>query len=82
MLCCPGVITESRTFSIRRIDISKSKPGQDFQSEVFKAVVGESVLTRYNNKTYRVNDIAWNQTPQSTFETFGGGEISYVDYYR
>lgn len=36
---------------------------------------------RYNNKTYRIDDIDWDKTPMDTFQT-KTGEISYVDYYK
>ena len=43
-------------------------------------------LLRYNNKTYRIDDIDWDKTPASTFEMSRGGregsQISYVDYYQ
>ena len=48
-----------------------------------KKLVGQIVLTRYNNKTYRVDDLAWGKTPKDTFKSdaAGGTEISYLDYF-
>ncbi|XP_077378669.1 piwi-like protein 1 [Festucalex cinctus] len=46
-----------------------------------KELVGLIVLTKYNNKTYRIDDIAWNQTPCNTFKR-GDTDISFKDYYR
>ena len=37
--------------------------------------------TRYNNKTYRIDDIDWEKNPRSTFTT-PNGEISFVEYYK
>jgi len=37
---------------------------------------------RYNNKTYRVDDIDWEKNPDDKFKTFDGSEISFVDYYK
>lgn len=42
---------------------------------------GQVVLTRYNNRTYRIDDIDFSLTPSSMFET-SHGPISYVDYYK
>ncbi|XP_032223626.2 piwi-like protein 1 [Nematostella vectensis] len=53
----------------------------NFHDEAAKKLVGEIVLTRYNNKTYRVDDIDWNKRPNSTFTT-PKGEISFNDYYK
>lgn len=40
-----------------------------------------SVIVRYNNKTYRIDDIAWDQTPSNTFKR-GEADISFKDYYK
>ena len=37
--------------------------------------------SRYNNKTYRVDDIDWEKRPRDTFEMHAGARKSYVDYY-
>lgn len=37
-------------------------------------------MTDYNKKTYRIDDVAWNETPESTF-VMRGETISYVEYY-
>jgi len=39
------------------------------------------VLTDYNNKTYRVDDVDFNSSPSSKFNT-KDGDISYVEYYK
>ena len=40
------------------------------------------VVIRYNNKTYRVDDINWKCTPQDTFKLHSGEDITYIDYYK
>ncbi|XP_060627079.2 piwi-like protein 4 [Anolis sagrei] len=47
-----------------------------------KELVGLIVLTRYNNKTYRVDDIEWSVKPTDSFEKRDGTRISYKDYYK
>lgn len=54
--------------------------GPNFHENSLKKLVGEIVLTRYNNKTYRIDDIAWDARVTDTFET-KDGPITYVDYY-
>ncbi|XP_061663732.1 piwi-like protein 1 [Syngnathoides biaculeatus] len=39
------------------------------------------VNVRYNNKTYRIDDIAWDQTPCNTF-TRKDTDISFKNYYK
>ncbi|XP_078078916.1 piwi-like protein 4 [Mustelus asterias] len=46
-----------------------------------KELVGFIVLTRYNNKTYRIDDIDWSVKPTNVFKKADGTEITYVDYY-
>lgn len=53
-----------------------------FQDECTKQLVGNVVITRYNNRTYRIDDIDWNKTPRDSFALPSGEEITFVDYYR
>ena len=46
-----------------------------------RQIVGTVVLTRYNNKTYRVDDVDWGSTPKTTFQSHGT-EISFIEYYK
>lgn len=46
-----------------------------------KELIELSVFTRYNNKTYRVDDIAWDKNPTCTFDK-GGEKITLINYYK
>ncbi|XP_053905565.1 piwi-like protein 2 [Cuculus canorus] len=52
-----------------------------FQDECTKQLVGNVVITRYNNRTYRIDDIDWTKTPKDSFTLANGEEITFVDYY-
>ncbi|XP_037634959.1 piwi-like protein 1 isoform X1 [Sebastes umbrosus] len=54
---------------------------QRFPEICAKELVGLIVLTKYNNKTYRIDDIAWDHTPNNTF-TKGDTDISFKNYYK
>lgn len=54
---------------------------RDWQNQFIATVVGSTVLTRYNNKTYRIDDVDFNTKPTDTFETKEGPK-KYMDYYR
>lgn len=57
--------------------------GQKQLKENFtKKIIGSVVLTDYNNRTYRIDDVDWNVTPESTFNRSDGRAISYVQYYK
>lgn len=36
---------------------------------------------RYNRKTYRIDDISWNKSPEDTFKKSDGSMITFKDYY-
>ncbi|XP_069817070.1 piwi-like protein 1 [Dendropsophus ebraccatus] len=60
-----------------------SKSGSKyFHDACSKELVGQVVLTKYNNRTYRIDDIEWNFTPESTFKKADGSEISFIVYYK
>ena len=81
MLAQLSVLIMSSGF-IRRQSIVQRNP-QGFRDEVIRTLVGVVVLTRYNNKTYRVDDIVWDKTPTHSFTTTSTGEaVSFVDYYQ
>ncbi|XP_032373221.1 piwi-like protein 1 [Etheostoma spectabile] len=54
---------------------------QRFPEICAKELVGLIVLTKYNNKTYRIDDIAWDHSPNNTF-TRGDKDISFKNYYK
>ncbi|KAM7028575.1 piwi-like protein 2 [Acridotheres tristis] len=58
-----------------------SQNQRTFQEECIKQLVGCVVMTRYNNRTYRVDDIDWDKTPKDTFTLASGQEITFVEYY-
>lgn len=37
-------------------------------------------MTDYNKRTYRVDDVAWNVSPKSTFK-MRDENITYIEYY-
>lgn len=46
-----------------------------------QSVIGMTVLTDYTNKAYRIDEIDFNKTPNSTFET-KDGPITFAEYYK
>jgi aubergine-like protein len=54
----------------------------NYQQSFENIVLGMTVLTAYNNKTYRVDGVQFNQSPSQTFPTRDGGSISFVQYYK
>ncbi|KAK7869731.1 hypothetical protein R5R35_011798 [Gryllus longicercus] len=58
------------------------KGERDFQRIFQQAIIGSVVLTDYNNRTYRIDDVDFRVCPDSKFKLRSGQEISYKQYYR
>ncbi|XP_032647113.1 piwi-like protein 1 [Chelonoidis abingdonii] len=63
-------------------NLYKQVEEQRFRETCAKELIGLIVLTKYNNKTYRVDDIDWDSNPKCTFKKADGSEISFIDYYK
>lgn len=59
-----------------RNDIVHVSGGQDWKAMLQKQVVGQIVMTKRPVKTYRIDDIEFNQTPSSTFTMSNGKTVS------
>ncbi|KAM9360170.1 piwi-like protein 2 [Symphorus nematophorus] len=54
---------------------------ENFQDECTKELIGTIVITRYNNRTYRIDAIEWNKSPKDTFTLMDGTKTTFVEYY-
>ena len=83
MLCCDVSHKVLRTQTAHELmkDIVNMK-APDTNAAVQKALLGAIVLTRYNNKCYRIDDIDWSLKPSSKFVDHSGQEKSFIDYYK
>lgn len=46
-----------------------------------QGIIGAVVLTDYNNRTYRIDDIDWETSPASSFKLKSNDEITYKQYF-
>ncbi|TMW48791.1 hypothetical protein DOY81_006130 [Sarcophaga bullata] len=81
MLCCDVShrLLCQKTVLDMLIDIHKSNTSS-FQEAAKKCLLGSVIITRYNNRTYRIDDICFDKNPMSTFPT-KDGLVNYCDYY-
>ena len=63
------------------VTIRKRSSGS-FKNEVEKAILGESIITKYNNRTYKIDGIDFDESPQSEFVLADGSKTSYAAYYK
>jgi aubergine-like protein len=78
LLCCETTSKIIRTDTV----YVQLKAGARDRDRVTKVLLGAIVLTRYNNKTYRIDEIAWDKKPADTFPKKDGSDMSYVQYYK
>ncbi|KAK2142285.1 hypothetical protein LSH36_977g02059 [Paralvinella palmiformis] len=62
-------------------DVVHTNPA-NVRKVVTEKILGHVVLTRYNNRTYTVDDIMWDKTPLSTFTSSSGQEMTFAEYYK
>lgn len=82
MLCCDvshRVLCENTVYDIL-IEAYRSAKAQ-YQEQAKKAIIGCIVITRYNNRTYRIDDIDFDSSPLSTFKQ-GDRMVTYKEYYK
>ncbi|CAB3247796.1 unnamed protein product [Arctia plantaginis] len=54
--------------------------GSNYKKIFLEDLVGKIVMTDYNKRTYRVDDVTWDASPLSTFK-MRDETITYVEYY-
>ncbi|XP_061394627.1 protein aubergine [Musca vetustissima] len=81
LLCCEITHKVMRTATVYSILTDCLRDSADYQTSFKQQVVGTVVLTDYNNKTYRIDDVDFQSSPMSKFST-KDGEISYMQYYK
>ena len=58
-----------------------SKRGTVFHKTAQEVLIGLNVLTRYNNRMYRIDEILFDKNPESTFDC-QGKLTSFTNYYK
>lgn len=85
----PGLLVDTKSKVVRQETcydvikgLSKKFSKDELVKELKRNLVGSTVVTSYGKQdNYRVEDITWEESPQSTFEC-RGKEISYLEYYE
>uniref|UniRef100_T1IXK7 Piwi domain-containing protein n=1 Tax=Strigamia maritima TaxID=126957 RepID=T1IXK7_STRMM len=63
-------------------DCHDRDPRGDWMKEAAKQLIGSVVLTRYNNRTYRIDDIDWGRDVKAKFTNHMGQELTFLAYYK
>ncbi|XP_078812582.1 piwi-like protein 2 isoform X1 [Oryzias latipes] len=54
---------------------------ENFKDACTKELIGSIAITRYNNRTYRIDDIEWDKSPKDSFTLMDGTETTFLEYY-
>ena len=79
------VLRKENVFQIlcdKRRELEQRNVGMDQIKRAFcQDIIGTVVITHYNKRTYRIDDINWNMKPTDTFPV-RGVDTSFVEYYE
>nr|XP_022341463.1 piwi-like protein 1 isoform X1 [Crassostrea virginica]XP_022341464.1 piwi-like protein 1 isoform X1 [Crassostrea virginica]XP_022341465.1 piwi-like protein 1 isoform X1 [Crassostrea virginica] len=75
-------IMRSDTLLDLMYDLYGQSRGDTFYDDCVRKFVGSIVLTRYNNKTYRIDDFDWDKRPDYSFQLRNDVSITLAEYYR
>jgi len=53
-----------------------------YKDAAIKMVVGTQVITRYNNATYKIDELDFDASPQDVFTDDKGEELKMTEYYK
>lgn len=81
LVCAEVTHKVMRDETILEILLRVRRDHREFQPEFQREVLGTTVLTKYNNKTYRIDDVDFDKKPTDTFDT-KDGPISFIEYYQ
>jgi aubergine-like protein len=77
---CNKVIRTETVADVLAMCFKKNPKG--FPEVALKSLLGQSIMTRYNNRSYRIDDLNLDMSPESTFERIKGEPITFLEYYK
>ncbi|XP_056630152.1 piwi-like protein Siwi [Diorhabda sublineata] len=81
LMNCELIFKFMRTDNVYDMHL-ECKNSINYKNEFQSRIIGNVVLTYYNNKTYKVDDIDFSRTPESTFSRKDGSQMTFIQYYQ
>lgn len=53
--------------------------GVDFIEDMTQYICGQTVITSYNNRTYKIDDLRFDMSAESRFE-YGADKVTFAEY--
>jgi aubergine-like protein len=75
------VRTDSVLDYMNQLREKAEQKNQDWQEAISEGMVGCTVVTRYNQKTYKIDRVDFGMSPETTFDK-QGTQTSYSAYYK
>ncbi|CAF1131387.1 unnamed protein product [Adineta steineri] len=76
------VMNKQTVYSILMDKFQRMSDAKQAQDASIKELVGQIVLTPYNNETYRILDVAWDKDPTYQFTKRDGTQQTLAQYYE
>lgn len=77
LICCDSGVKIIRTDSV----LEQMTAIRD-RGAILRKLLGLIVITRYNNRTYRIDDIDFGKNPEFKFQKGDKSEVSIKDYFK
>lgn len=83
-MCVDATFRVLRLQTVRDImlELKTRCRGSNIKEAFEQELVGAIIMTKYNNRSYRIDEIDLTKKPSDTFTLSTGQELSYVDYMR
>jgi len=53
----------------------------NIKDRIEKELIGQVIITKYNQKTYRIEEVRMDMSPSSEFEDTKGNKVKFYEYY-
>lgn len=73
------VMRKSTVLDLLREEYRNDK--NNYKTNFQRIILGQTILTCYNNNTYKIDDVDFNSSPLSTFKQ-KDKEITFQEYYQ
>jgi aubergine-like protein len=75
-------VMKTQTVRETILDCLKKFGASGYKDAAIKLVVGTQVITRYNNATYKIDELDFDATPLDTFSDEKGSNLKMTEYYK
>ena len=73
------IITNNIVFSV--MNNIRQRSSHELEAALNRELIGQSVMTTYNRRFYRIDRVVLDKTPQTVIELADGKTSSFLDYY-